>query len=113
MAAVKKRLDELVIDAGERLVRRGEVLAWCVGGDPAAPELIEAAAQLAGEVVADVAAAASQGDYLGARKLAALNQSPPAFGRHRALGELLSWGIPLDEKPAWLAFCEACELAER
>jgi hypothetical protein len=71
MAAVKKRLDELVADAQRRHLRSGAVRAWYadLGQESAA-----AFSRLARVVADEAVAAAGRGDYTSARKLADLGE---------------------------------------
>ncbi len=95
MAVGRKRLDELVTEAGERHLRSGAVEAWCDATGPEGGEAGENAAGRAWVTAEEAEVAAGQGDYRRARKLT-------EFGERS-----------LQECPAWAAFREACELAER
>jgi hypothetical protein len=67
-------------------------------------------AQWAWVIAENAGAAARQGDYRRASKLAELNQEylPPVAAEFA-----LDDDLPLEECPAWAAFREGCELAER
>jgi hypothetical protein len=108
MASVKKRLDELVAGAGERHLRGGEVHDWVAGrGD--LEDYADEYAELAWVIAGDAADAARLGDFRRVRKLAELT---PAYLPPGAEYNLLT-ALPLAECPAWVAFREVCDLAER
>ena len=107
MAAIKKRLDELVADA-ERQLRPDEVVFI-----PAVDWQAQAE-QFVRDVAREAVVAASRGDYRRACKLAELNETylpflPGDLRNQDILGPDL--GIPA--APNWVSFREACELAER
>ncbi len=107
MPAIKKRLDELAADAAERHLRCGAVGDW-VSRRPQSADWADQYDHWAWVIAEGAAAAAKQGDYRRARKLAELNDVYLPPGAEYALDN----DIPLEECPAWVAFREACELAE-
>jgi hypothetical protein len=109
MAAVKKRLDELVADAAQRYLRGEAVSDWVAGHGPRWEDYADEYAEIAWEFAGEAVAAAEQGDFRSARKLAEL--TTPYW--HPRAEFVLEDDADLGDCPAWAAFREACELAER
>src|SRR6516225_5855612 len=106
MVRLKRRLDELVADAGECHLRGGAVHDWVAGPWP---NWAARFAWLALTVAEGAAGAARQGDYRRARKLAELN----AVYLPEWAADALDSEVSLEGCAAWAAFRAACELAER